>query len=118
MAHSASLEHTLDEAFSRRMCCSRAWRVRTKHRRPSRRWSGFPIRPGSLAHHGLLTGHKAEVGAAEGQGHAQGLALSTAMSTPYSPGVFSRPREMGLTPHDHLGPARGQWRPYPPAPPK
>ena len=104
-AHRAWLEQMLLEAFSRRMCCSRACRVSTKatfacgvHRLAHDAARQF-------AHHCFRAGHDAQVGAAKGKGHAQGLAFRRRRCRRRTrAGVFSMPRAMGLQPMMYLAP--------------
>jgi hypothetical protein len=68
-------EQMLETAFSRRMCCSRAVRVRTKPLLPSCVLGLADEAAGHLAHEGGLGAQHAEEGPAEAHGVAEGLAL-------------------------------------------
>ena len=59
---------------------------------------------GQLPHHGLFTGHKAQVGAAKGERHAQGLALSHGDVHAVLPRGFQQAQGDGVDPHNDLRP--------------
>ena len=111
-AHRAWLEQMLLLAFSRRMCCSRACRVRTKARSPSIVRGLAHDAAGQLAHELLGGGHEAQVRPAEGEGHAQGLALAHGhVRAAARRGSSATAQAMGLHAHDILGPGlRGRSR--------
>ena len=74
-AQSPWLEQMLEVAFSRRMCCSRVARVRTKPRRPVQ-VEGLADQPSGHGAQILLAGgEKAELRPAEGNGDAEALPL-------------------------------------------
>ena len=52
----------------------------------------------------FVAGHKAQVGAAEGQGHAQRLAFAHGDVRPVFSGGLQQAQGDGVDPHDDLGP--------------
>src|SRR5512142_1616317 len=82
-------------AFSRRMCCSRVCRVRTKPRLPSRSRVSPAILPGMRRISASLAAKKPNEGPPKSRWLPRVWPSPTAMSTPHSPGVRSSARGSG-----------------------
>ncbi len=83
-------------AFSRRMCCSRVWRVRTKPRLPSRSRVSPAIRPGMRRIRASVAAKKPNDGPPKSRRLPSVCPSPTAMSTPHSPGGLSSGERKGV----------------------
>ena len=94
-AFSAWAVQMLCVAFSRRMCCSRVCRARTKPRRPSTSIVSPAIRPGIRRICSSVRRRSRTTGRRKSRRLPSGWPSPTAMSTPQSPGVRRMPRAIG-----------------------
>src|SRR5438045_1869244 len=100
----------LDEAFSRRMCCSRACRVSVKPRLPSASTVSPTMRPGMPRMNCFLAAMKPAHGPPKFMSMPRGWPSPTAMSQPDSPGERSRASETGFTLAIEIAHAAGDLR--------
>ena len=84
-------------AFSRRMCCSRVCRARTKPRRPSTSSVSPAIRPGMRRISASVPQKKPTEGPPKSSRLPSGWPSPRAMSAPHSPGGLRMPRVIGST---------------------
>ncbi len=95
------LVQMLDVAFSRRMCCSRVARVRTKPLLPSTSTPCPTSRPGMLRMYAFLRGEHAQSRPAEGPGDAQALPLPADDVGPLVSRGLEKPVSKGLCKGGH-----------------
>ena len=92
-AASPALVQMLDVAFSRRMCCSRVERVRTKPRRPLRSTVAPATRPGICRTSPSRMARNPGAGPPKLRPLPKLCSVPTATSAPRAPGAWRRPSE-------------------------